>query len=429
MNDRWFQFKKHSEVEAAVKCDARFQFYRCGRRAYKSELMKRRGILQAAMPGMYGPRRIFFAAPTFKQAKKIFWNDLISLAPKEWVSRINRSDHSIEFIFGSIIEIAGLDQPQRLEGVGYDDGFVDESADVKPSAIAISIMPALADRKGNLTRGGVPKRTGKGARDYNRAVDYALRHGKIAGTEYEAKAFCWTSEGILDENELKVQRSLLDIKDYREQFLATVETIGGGIFHAWGADNILDNHYCPELPIIVGMDFNVSPMCWVLCHDVAGKLYIFDELHEFDTWTAKSLDSLYQRYGHHESGWLFYGDASSRANNTRAPASDYLQILDDKRFKNANVIFPKKNPNRNDRFACTNRMMRDANDTVRLHISPKCVHAIEDVESYSRKENSMEPDDQGGLVGHMSDAIGYVVMSRYPIQVGKPDTAAKVGFF
>ena len=197
---------------AALYCNDRFQFYRCGRRAYKSELMKRKGVLMTQTPGKHGPRLILFTAPTQKQAKKIFWNDILALSSPSWIETINRTELSVTYKTGAIIEVAGLDQPQRIEGRGYDWIFVDESADVKPSAIAISIMPALADRSGGLTRGGVPTRTGKGARDYNRAFAYAEQRGVIEGTEIRATAFSWKSDAVLSEQELSIQRlSLIHI--------------------------------------------------------------------------------------------------------------------------------------------------------------------------------------------------------------------------
>lgn len=414
LTKRWFQLRHHPTIEAAYRCEDRFQFYQCGRRAYKSELMKRKGVMNAPIPGPHGPRVQMFSAPTQKQAKKIFWDDLIALSPREWIKKINRTELIIEYIFGSTIEVAGLDQPQRIEGRGYDNFYVDESADVKPSAIAISILPALADRQGALTRAGVPKRTGRGARDYNRAFAYVQQHGKIDGTNFKASAFKWMSNAVLSEDELSVQRALLDEKDYREQFEATIETAGGGIFHSWGADNIQPCQYDPARQIIVGMDFNVSPMAWVFAHEVDGVLRVFDELWMLDTNTPESLNEMARRYASHRAGFIVYGDASGRQRNTAAVMSNYAHVANDKRFRGLKILVPDSNPAIADRFSSTNAMMRSAAGTIRMAIDPRCSHLIEDVESDSYKDGTMIRDETDKMRGHSCDSLGYICHSRYP---------------
>ena len=49
---------------------------------------------------------------------------------------------------GTEIHVIGLDQPQRIEGINWTGGIIDEIADVKGSALQENIMPALTtDRK------------------------------------------------------------------------------------------------------------------------------------------------------------------------------------------------------------------------------------------------------------------------------------------
>lgn len=419
LTDRWFKLRLDSQIEEAYACEDRFQFYRCGRRAYKSEIMKRKGVLKSLWPGKYGPRLQLFTAPTQKQAKKIFWEDLIKLSPRAWIKNINRTELSIEYILGSTIEVAGLDQPQRIEGRGYDDIYVDESADVKPSAIAISIMPALADRQGSLTRAGVPKRTGKGARDYNRAFDYVKRNGRIKGTEFKASAFSWKSSTVLSEQELAVQRAMIDEKDFREQFEATIETAGGGIFHSWGSDNIRDVKYDPTKPIILGVDLNVSPMSWVLAHEIDGDLCVFDELWRLDTHTQECLDLVVSSYGTHRAGWVICGDATSQSRNVASSITNYQMIENEKRLINKRIIMPKSNPNVLDRFACMNAKIRNANGKTGVYINKKCVKLVEDIETDAYKEGTVKRDESDKMRGHMCDALGYVIYALYPIRTAQ----------
>lgn len=419
---RWFELKNHPTIAEAYACQARFQFYRSGRRSYKSELCKRKGIMKLPLPGKFGPRRIAYTSYTEKKAEDVFWSDMFTLIPKSWWKGYSKSKKEIYTVFGSMIKVGG---PNDIEGQIWDDIYVTESADVPPSVISIIIMPALADTGGSLTREGVPKRKGKGARDYNRAFDYARKNRTFLGTDVEARAFSWHSSAILSPRELAIQKALLDPKDFREQFEATIESASGCVFHSWGADNIdqVDSEgkpkrclYYPHLPIILTIDLNVSPMCWVLAHDVEGQLWVFDELQEYDTHTQACLDKVVSVYGDHDAGWLVYGDSSSKNRSVHTPITSYALVANEDRLRNKRVWEPRANPGVANRNASVNRLMRDAAGNVRLLVSPKCKGLIEDIEYLAYDERG-NVDDQNGKVGHFSDALGYAIHSRYPIML------------
>src|SRR3546814_9149628 len=44
---------------------------------------------------------------------------------------------------GTEIHVLGLDQPQRIEGINWTGGVIDEIADIKSEALEANIMPAL----------------------------------------------------------------------------------------------------------------------------------------------------------------------------------------------------------------------------------------------------------------------------------------------
>ena len=52
--------------------------------------------------------------------------------------------------------VLGLDRPQRMEGISYDGGVIDEYADCKKGTFDAHIRPCLADRGGWLWLIGVP---------------------------------------------------------------------------------------------------------------------------------------------------------------------------------------------------------------------------------------------------------------------------------
>lgn len=359
----------------------------------------------------------FYALPTRDQAKRVAWEPLKKLVPKEWiVGKPSESELTIRTIFGSTLYLVGMDAPERIEGNQWDGGVIDESCDQKPGSFARSVRPALTHKNGWCWRIGVPKRFGCGAAEFHK---FCMDAQILPNHEH----YTWPSWDIMSEAEIASVRRELDEKDFNEQFGASWETVSGLVFHAFSPTyNVTDIAvYNPSQPIVVGSDFNVDPMAWVIGHVINRKLHVFDELYVRNTYTQAALDELYRRYGSHQRGFIFFGDATARSRNTRASSSDYAQIVNDKRFI-AKVLYPKQNPSRSDRFAACNRMFRNAAGEVGVYIHPRCKNLINDLSTRAYKEGTMEPDDHGDI-GHITDAIGYIIHYLFPIITTSPGSA------
>ena len=417
----WTALKPHSLQSQAWRSKARFICLVAGRGSGKTELSRRRIVRMLPIKKPWPNPIYFYALPTYKQAKRVAWRPILNLIPPEWVKgRVNESELRVDTVFGSSLYIVGMDKPQRIEGDQWDGGIIDESCDQKPGGFTRSVVPALSHRNGWCWRIGVPKRVGVGATEFK---DFWKKG--LTRTDPDIESFTWPSSDILSDEQLRFARANLDERDYNEQYNATWETLGGRVFYAFsGADagedstNVRNVEYDREKPIIVGSDFNVDPMAWIIAqeHIENGikQLHVFDEIWIRNTNTRETLDRLSARYGSHESGFDFFGDATGRARNTRASESDYVQIKNDKRFRNARIWYPKGNPSRHNRFAACNAMFRNADGNRRCFISPKCVNLIRDLEYRAYKENSSEPDDSGDI-GHITDALGYVIHKMFPL--------------
>ncbi|MCW4050390.1 MAG: hypothetical protein NWE89_11720, partial [Candidatus Bathyarchaeota archaeon] len=74
----------------------------------------------------------------------------------------------------------------------------------------------------------------------------------------------------------------------------------GRIFDSFEPDyNIRPCNYRSEKTMIIGCDFNVNPMAWVICHRYGNRLEVFDEVFLRNITTPIALNVLYQRYEHH----------------------------------------------------------------------------------------------------------------------------------
>jgi len=409
----WTQLRPHAGQAALWSCEERFVAVPAGRGSGKTELAKRRLVRFLPILKPWPNPQYFYGAPTRNQAKRIAWNDLKNLIPDSWKAEVREGELRIVTVFGSSVCIIGMDNPARVEGVQWDGCVLDESCDLKPGLFDRSIRPALVHRVGWCWRIGVPKRQGPGARDFR-----AFYESASAGEFPEATGFTWPSSDILPPEALAAAKASMDPKDYREQFDAHWETAGGQAFHSFDRDyNVRPCSYSPKKTIIVGSDFNVDPMAWVIGHRWPDHIEWFDELWMRDTNTPAALGALAGRYPGHTGQWEFYGDASAKARKTSAAASDRVHIMGHPKFRDMGhtIHYTESNPRVENRLAACNAMLCNAAGDRRMFIDPRCKRLIDDLEARCYKPGTRDLADVGDL-GHITDAMGYPVHQLFPVR-------------
>lgn len=411
----WTTLRFHADQNRYWRSKTRFKAVAAGRRSGKTELARRKIVRWLPVRKPWADPLYFYALPTRDQARRVAWPALKALVPKRWLAKngVSESELSIETVFGSKLYLLGMDKPERAEGVGWDGGVVDESCDQKPGAFDRTLRPALADRQGWCDRIGVPKRSGPGAQEFKLFFERGL-----SGDDPEIESFTWPSSDILPTKEIESARGQLTDKDFNEQFNASWETVGGAVFYAFSdvLNVSADIAYNPELPLLIGCDFNVDPMAWVFCQARDDELWVLDELWMRNTNTEAALAECARRYDGHDSGCIFFGDATGKARKTAASESDYVQIRNFKGIRGARVMFPDANPARHDRFAACNALFLNAAGKRRCRVHSRCRNLIRDLLSRAYKSGTSEPDDHDD-VSHASDALGYLIHWLYPLEV------------
>lgn len=411
--------RDHEEQRKLWICSKRFVYVPCGRQSGKTELAMRRLVRYLPIRKPWSNPKYVYAAPTYGQAKRIAWYELLRLIPKRWIEDTFKGELRIETIFGSTLSLIGLDKPQRAEGdVGGIDGIViDENSDIKPGTFSLSIFPTLVHRKGWCWFIGVPKRFGIGAKEYKKNFLKAQ-----ADELPDTAAFTWPSSGIVSSEEVELARSILDPYDFAEQFDAKWLTAAGGIFHSFDREyHVRPCQYRPNDVILVGSDFNVDPMCWIFCHLRGDILEVFDEFHIRNTNTPETLAKMFERYGNHKGGWQMYGDASARGRHTSAYLSDFNHIANNLQLQTMGrgMFYLSSNPPMADRFASTNARICSGDGAMRIFIDPRCIYLILDLENRTFKPGTREPADIGDQ-GHMTDSLGYICYYKWPLKLQRP---------
>lgn len=401
----------------------------CGRGSGKSDIAYGR-MKRAVLTDWGGEERSLFLVglPTQEQANKVAWDKIEPGLPPGTIERVNRSMNYIDTVFNNRLYIKGMFTSARSEGVQYTGVILDEMSDMPPTILE-SLLPAMSHQCRFLYCIGVPKRTGIGAANYRNICEDWER--KMLQGDPRYAMYHWTSVGIVPPDKLEAAQHILDPKGYREQYLASWETASGAVYYTFGRDNIIEHTTIePRKPLLIGCDFNVSPMSWVVCQadlnsygGCTGDIKVVDEIHLTDTNTRDTLDYLWQQYPNHRGGYRFYGDAASFQRNTVSTAaapSDYAIIAQDARFYDysqgvVDVNFPNSNPPVLSRVESVCAMLHNAADERRIKINKKCKYLIKDLERVSFKKGGRIIEKADLELTHMSDALGYLVYAIAPL--------------
>jgi hypothetical protein len=296
--------------------DRRFRVVVAGRRFGKTFLASVE-LCRAA----WGPGRLaWYAAPTYKQGKRIAWKALKKMTQPYWASPPNETDLRIELTSGGTICLRGADNYDSLRGDGLDFLVLDEYASMAPEAWTEVLRPALADRQGHALFIGTPH-------GHNHFYDLY----QSAQTQPNWATFQFTTEqgGNVLPKELASATYDLDERTYRQEFQASFENLTSGIvYYAFEqAANVQVATYNPRLPVLWSLDFNMNPMCSVIAQQEEHRIFVLDELVLPDSNTWAAFEEFLARTTPWISGYPLrvrvYGDVTGDARKTSAARTDW----------------------------------------------------------------------------------------------------------
>ena len=431
MSSRWYPLRYHPVQERLIKSPARFKVVPAGRRSGKTERAKRNLVEQAfleSMEGKYDDYRYFAAAPTRDQAKRIFWDDLKNFIPREWRAEpydkaVSESELKIRLITGAEIHVIGMDKPQRIEGVSWNGGVLDEYADMKPTAWGANIRPALSDRRGWCWLTGVPE-------GRNHYYDlYKNAQAKELSGDPEWAVFTWKSADILPEEEIIAAKADLDELTFQQEYEASFVNFEGRVYYCYDENTHLAKlEYQPDKPLIVTFDFNVAPGTATIMQEQllpSGQqgTAIIGEVHiPRNSTTVSVCNRIIQDWGHHKGKVYCYGDATGGAKGTaKVDGSDWDLIQDvlGRHFSSRLVLCNQKsNPRERARINAMNTRLKNTVGAIKMMIDPsKAPNVVRDLEGVVfLKGGSGEIDKKATPeLTHLSDGIGYYVEQKFPI--------------
>lgn len=415
--ERWYKLKDHQvqlDLVKAVEDGVRFPVVPAGRRSGKTERAKR---FLARQSLWYPNEKYFAAAPTYSQAKKIWWDDLKALTLSTMhTKRPSESELKIYLPNGTEIHIIGLDQPQRIEGINWTGGVIDEIADVKGEALQANIMPAL--NTVNPLRPyyrawcwfiGVPD----GLNHYFDMAEYAR-----TANDPDWKLFHWTSEEILPADVIEAAKRTMSLKQYRQEYQASFETASGRIYEDYGKENLTDSSIQPHEVLHWTHDQNFTPLSSAVVVIRDGIPLFLDEIVLESAVSRQSAMEFVEKFKNHNNKMVYiYGDPSGRAGEKHGHKSDYDSIEDYLRLHNWK--FERRvraaAPSIKDRQNAVRARIKSAAGDIRLMVNPNtapwCHKGLSTVQL---KEGSSFQEDDRNKYQHITTAIGYFTDWHWP---------------
>lgn len=379
----------------------RFRVIVAGRRWGKTRLS-----LVELLRASAKPRSInWYVAPTYTMCRSIMWKDLQASVPKQWIQKIHDTRLEITLVNGAQVALKGVDSPDSLRGVGLDFLVMDEVQDIDPEAWTAVLRPTLAVSQGRALFIGTPK---------GHQFLHKLYMMPDKNDEWKSWKFKTIDSPFVSVSEIETARSDMDEKLYKQEFEADFVNMSGRVAHAFDRNlHVRPCEFNPNLPIWVGLDFNLNPMtCAIAQYQPNGELWIVDEITRFDSSVMDMCDQLDSRFWRWIDKVVIYPDpAGGQRQHGRGESSH--QILQERGFKH--IKFRRKAPSQMDRINAANRMLMSAKGDPRLFIDPSCARIIQSFEQTVYKEGTNEIDKRQG-VDHWYDAATYMLEYEFPVR-------------
>jgi len=377
--------------------DHRFKLLCSGRRFGKTYLCITRLICWAMeKPGSL----CWYVTANYRMAKQIAWRQLKTMTPDGMIAKKNETDLSIELINGSEIALRGADNEDSLRGVSLSALVVDEAAYVKQTAWEMVLRPALSDQNGPAWFITTPAGLNWFHDLWEQAQDQV---------DWDTFSFTTIDGGNVSAEEIEAARNTLDERTFRQEYLASFETLSGRVYPGFSDDNISEDIKDTGGLIYWGTDFNVSIMAGVLGSRVGDTLHIWDELAVKQSNTDEVCSMLKQRFPDRKI--IAYPDPTGSARKTSSAGRTDHDII--RRF-GFGCISPKAPWAVKDKINATNMMIKSAKGSIRLFVHPRCKHTIKALKNVTFKEGAEDyVIDKTANIEHWTDGLGYLILAEY----------------
>lgn len=392
----------------------RFKVLNWGRRTGKSTLAANYTLIQATQ--VVG--RYWIVAPTYKQAKNIYWLDIIhNQIPPELIKKKNEQELIVTLINGSIIELKGADNEDSLRGAGIKGLVLDEYAFMKPNVWDLILRPMLADSQGWAIFISTPD----GFNHFYDLQNYARRSDKLDW---------WYSHATTYDNPHILPSEIEQIRDdttedqFAQEYLAEFKKMTGLVYklfdrktHVVKASELPDIRSCT---LGFGIDFgftNPTGVVFVMM-DYDANWWVFDEIYKSGMTTDQTAAAIKAKMGK-EFFTYRVGDSAQAQEIANLNAYPYSMGIDP-------INKTKDSIESGIRLINDMLKLRD-NGKPKLFVAENCEDLIYEFETYrypEKKADKNESEQPMKENDHLLDALRYLKLKLYygnpQLKVHKP---------
>lgn len=341
----------------------------------------------------------------------------------------SNSTQKLTFQNGSEILFRHFDEPNKLKSLNLGFVEIEEMSDIPYSTFKMLLGRMRQTIKPNWTNfkyrifGHTNPEFHRGWVYQTFIENYKPNYRLISAPTTENK---FLPEGFCEE-----LKKVYDDEYYRIFVLAQNGVYDSGqVVKNFSNENVRDIEYQPDMDLHISCDFNVDPMCWVLAHKTAEKAFFFDEIVIENTTTAASCDEFCRRYPNHKGKIIINGDASGDNRSCTSEFTNYVIMkkrLASHGYKDVDISIKAFNPPIKNRIAAFNFMVKTAEGTIKLFISPKCEKLLYNVYNLKYQEGSSKIDlptfhqikqsKELKFLMHPFDAASYLIDFYFPISL------------
>ena len=416
----------HAKQKEFLADDHRYKVLNWGRRTGKSVAVWEKCVLE----GMLRQGTYYIVAPTYKQAKEIYWREIIKRYKGEFMT-FNEQELSVTFDYLSdiVLETAagritvnhdenlpqtrivlkGADNPDSLRGTGISGVVMDEYAFMPNGKYLWDtiVQASLVDRNGWAIFISTPNGKHNHFYDlvkmaqaqpdiyyYSHAT--SLDNTYIPKIEFEQLRRQYEFEGKLDQ--------------FNQEFMAEFsnpQALIYGVFH-YETHVFQDLKQIPEYGTKnIGLDFGMTdPTAAVFVHiDLEGNWWVYDELYKTNLDLDPLIDALRDKMGYDRYTRII-GDSRGKFEMESLRRRGF-RITGSK--KGADSIF------NGIKEIQALLAIREGTGRPKLFVHRSCKNTIKEFESYS-----WEMDDNGNVTNkpkeegldHSMDAIRYLALDK-----------------
>lgn len=425
--------KRHTQLFLTTKqramwdSQARFVVAPCGRRSGKTELLKRKTIKEAARQPFGSEAWYVLGAPTYTQAKRIFWRDMKRLLPAWMLAcKPSESELTLTLVNGAQITVMGMDAPERAEGRPMDGLGLDEFGNMREEVWHEHLRASLVDKQGWACFTGVPE----GRNHY-----HELYQDARADDSGDWDVFHWTTMDVLHlylgreaaDKEIESARRSMDQLTFEQEFLASFISFHGLAYYGFGPDNCVKGlPYDVNGDLILCFDFNVAPGVAAIIQETPTQTHVIGEVHiPRNSNTPAVCARITKDWGNHKGNVYCYGDSTGGARGTaKVQGSDWELIRNELRpvfGQRLRFRVPKANPRERVRVNAVNSRVCTQSGERHLLVDPtKAPNVVKDFEGVRTLEGGSGEIDKKSdpKLTHPTDAIGYFITRAHPVKTG-----------